>query len=121
MNRRFVAILVLLSALLLVMGCGSTIAYLAPFSPPQGMLFGQVKAPLTVDFDSTPVATNYGEASTFYVRDPVFTGMDFAWDECNIQTAMENGNLSTVEYADYETFQVLGIFGITKVRAYGLR
>lgn len=121
MNRRFVAILLLLPAVLLVMGCGAGALYRAPFQPPQGILFSQGKAPLTVDFDSTPVATDHGEASSFYFYEPIFTRMSFAWDPCDIETAKENGNLSTVAYADYETLQILGIFGITKVRAYGLR
>jgi len=36
------------------------------------------------------------------------------WDK-----AAKNGNLSKVEYADYEYFSVLGIYQKTTVTAYG--
>jgi len=53
------------------------------------------------------------------VRDVFFTGMDVAFENCDINTAAGNGGLSTVRYADYELLQFLGIFAVTKVRAYG--
>ncbi|MCD6569190.1 MAG: hypothetical protein J7L53_00625 [Deltaproteobacteria bacterium] len=113
-RMRSVLCLVLFSTLLT--GCAF---YLAPFQPPQGGILTNVKAPLSVNFDSTPVCSTYGDASTFYVRDILLTGQTIAWGRCDIETAAKNGNLATVEYADYEYLQVLGIFGLMKVTAYG--
>jgi len=47
--------------------------------------------------------------------------MDFAFQECDIASAAQDGSLVSVDYADYEYFQVFGIFGTMKVRAYGAK
>jgi hypothetical protein len=53
------------------------------------------------------------------VRDPIFTGLDFAWDDASIQAATEKGDFDRVDYADGEIFTVLGIFGKFTVRVHG--
>jgi len=60
-----------------------------------------------------------GTASTFYVRDPIFTGADLSWDDASIAAAAENGKLHSVYSADYEVIQILGVFGKFTVTAYG--
>lgn len=91
----------------------------APVVPPQGALYSKVRAPLTIDFNRTPVCAKSGSAKAFFVYDPVATGMDFAWGDVSIEEAARAGNLTTVEYADYEMLRVLGVFGRMTVTAYG--
>ena len=117
--RYLAAILVVAFTLALLSGCGGSMAYITPVRPPMGILVTHYSAPLSTDFEDTPVCTKEGRASTFYVRDPLFTGLDFAWDNADIETAMSNGGLSVVEYADYRYTQVLFIFGKFTVVAKG--
>ena len=93
----------------------------APFVPPKGGIVTMMKAPLQIEFPEKGVgySSTSGSASTLYVHDPIFTGMSFAWNACSIKEATQNGKLTNVEYADYECFQVLGIFGKTTVKVYG--
>jgi hypothetical protein len=99
-------------------GCGS-ILWEAPVAPPRGLLFTDVRGPLTPDPLGTRVSEKSGEASTLYVRDILITGQDIAWDDCSIEKAARSGGLTKVHYADYEALAVLGVFGKFTVRAYG--
>lgn len=94
-------------------------SYITPVRPPQGLMLTTITAPLTVNYSNTPVCTKRGAASTYYVRDVIFTGMDFAWGEADLKAAAANGNLKTVEYADYEVLSIFQIFGKFTVTAYG--
>jgi len=117
---RYLFMVSALCGALLLSGCGiGSLAYLAPVKPPNGILVTAVKAPLSTDFDSTPVSSAQGKATTFYVRDPLITGMDFAWGNADLDAAMRDGDLSRVEYADYRITQVLLIFGMFTVYANG--
>lgn len=99
-------------------GCAAG-RYTSDFAPPGGLLITDTKIPLTTRFNNTPVKTEVGKASTLYLHDCLLTGLDFAWDDCSIDRAAKNGGLETVEYADVEVFNVLGIFGKMTVTAYG--
>ena len=103
------------------MGTGCATHYSAPFRPPGGLIITSIRAPLSTDFNATPLRAGRGEASTIYVRDCIFTGMDFAFLECDIESAAQDGGLVSVDYADYEYFQILGIYGTMKVTAYGAK
>ncbi|MBM3334176.1 hypothetical protein FJY63_05900 [Candidatus Sumerlaeota bacterium] len=117
MKRQIALLVVLVAGLTSLTGC--TIAYVTPVRPPTGVFISTFKAPLSVDFSSTPICEKRGSASTFYFRDPIFTGLDFAWGEADAHAAAAQGNLKTVEYADYELLGILGIFGKFTVTAYG--
>ena len=110
----------LLGALALALtGCG-TPQYLAPVRPLRySFLYTHTAAPLTVDFDKTPVCTKVGTASSHYVLEPFLTKLDFAWGKTDLREAAANGGLTTVEYADYEMTVVLGIYGKFTINAYG--
>lgn len=101
-----------------VSGCRAN-SMMGKFKPPSGLLVTSMKMPLTTEFNETPVKQKKGVASTTYIYDFLLTGLDFAWEDCSIDKAAANGNLTTVEYADVEVFQVFGIFGKTTVTAYG--
>jgi hypothetical protein len=77
-------------------------------------MFSNIKAPLTSEFDGQSVSRRSGEASTASVLGLV------AWGDCSLQTAAEDGNLSTIEYCDYSYFNViLGVYQKFTVIAYG--
>lgn len=104
-------------ALLGLSGCGTY--FVAPVRPPAGGIFTRYQAPLSTDFDRTAVCERKGSAKTRYVMDPFLTGMSFAWEDAMIEEAAANGNIQTVEYADYEYFNILGIYSEFTVHAYG--
>ena len=114
---RSVAILALVGVLIAT-SCGCT-TFRTPVKPPTGLLFTQVSAPLSVNFDKTPVCTKQGMAKTFYFHDPILTGMNFAWGRAGIYEAAKAAGLETVEYADYRYTMIFGIFGTFEVTAYG--
>ena len=105
---------IILSSILIITifsGCAGYVS--APFSPPPGLLFSQYKAPLDVDFDKTTLGTKEGKAESTSIL-----GL-FAFGDCSTQTAAKNGQLTTINHADYEMMNVLGIFSKTTVIVYG--
>jgi hypothetical protein len=90
--------------------------YTAPFKPPQGVIFTQVKAPLMVNQKHTPVAQTSGSASSSSFH---LWYVDLAWDDCSIDKAAKAGGITNVQYADYEFFSVLGVYTRMTVTAYG--
>ena len=109
----------LLSSLLFFVGCSGQSIARTPVRPPFGFLFTQYSAPLSTENSATPTTGKVGRASTYYIHDPIFTGMSFAWDSADVKKAAENGRISTVFYADYTTLNVLGVFGQFTVTVYG--
>jgi len=86
----------------------------APFVPPTGMAFNQFNAPLDVDFQNTDMAgLKQGKAETISIL-----GL-FAFGDASSKAAAENGQISKIVHADYEYFNILGIFQKTTVIAYG--
>jgi len=105
---------VLFSALIALTALSLTGCVRAPFVPPQGMAFSQMKAPLDVDFDDTQLAgMNRGTAEVMNVL-----GL-FTFGDASAKTAAENGRISTIVHADYEHFNILGLFQRTTVIVYG--
>jgi len=105
------------SVIVLLSGCFTL--HKAPFSPPGGAIYSNIKAPLTTNYRNTPVSKKRGQAASLYLADPFFTGLSFAWNDCDIHTAAENANLKKVYYADYSAMQFLGVIGKTTITAYG--
>ena len=101
-------------SVLAVMMLSMTGCIRAPFVPPQGYAFSQTKAPLDVNFDDTQMAgMNKGSAEVINVL-----GL-FTFGDASAKTAAENGRISTIVHADYEHFNILGIFQKTTVIVYG--
>lgn len=112
-------VIVPLSACILISGCGAAASWRVPASPPRGLLFTAYRAPLTTEFQKTPAEGRVGTASTLYVRDPIVSGFDVAWEDASINTAAHEGEISHIYYADYDVLQILGIFGKFTTRVYG--
>ncbi len=86
----------------------------APFVPPQGYAFSQTTAPLDVDFKDTNLAgTKAGRAHVSNILGLLSFG------DASTKTAAENGTITTIEHADYEHFNLLGIYQKTTVIVYG--
>lgn len=93
---------------------GCAVGPSAPFVPAHAVCFNSTQAPLSTEFNSTPVENlRNGQASTTNIL-----GM-FAFGDCSLKTAAEEGGLKTIEFADYTNFNVLGIYQKTTVTVYG--
>jgi len=95
------------------------IGYKTPVSPVRGWVFSEYYAPLSCDFNKTPVCSKSGSTTSNYVCLPWPIILDFAWENAAIAKAAGNGGVSVVEYADYRYFNVLGIYQEFTVTAYG--
>lgn len=103
--------------------CGG-LNYSAPLKPPPGMIFTSIKAPLDHSFNKGGQATEAkglksGNSEAQYIMIPLFFNPSFAFGEADTKTAAQNGNLSEVAFADYDIFNVLGIYIKTTVTAHG--
>ncbi len=105
--KRF-ALLIAVALVLSVFSLGCTL--IAPVVPPPGLVFNQTKAPISTDFDKTPVGTRQGTASAT----SMLWGL-LAFGDCSIATAARNGNLTKIYHADYEFFNIIGIYTKTTV------
>lgn len=86
----------------------------APFVPPQGMAFSQTSAPLDVDYNNTQLAgMKKGSAEVNTILGLVAIG------DASSKAAAENGGISTIVHADYDYFNVLGVYQRTTVTVYG--
>lgn len=111
-------------SLLLIAGClaggGGAFPRKAPVIPPTGGIYTQVKAPLTIRAKSLPTGNKSGQSVSSYFCLPFFgPALSISWGDASLAKAKANGNIRSVDYADYEMFQVLGIYGQMKVNAYG--
>jgi len=105
----FVSVFVLAVMVLSMTGCLK-----APFMPPPGMAFSQFNAPLDVDFQNTDMSgMKKGTAETISILGLVATG------DASSQAAAQNGGITKIVHADYEYFNVLGVFQKTTVVVYG--
>jgi len=79
-----------------------------------GCVYSDVRVPMSGDFRSTRTVTKSGEATTRSVAWLV------AWGDAGLQKAAENGNLSTLEYADRAFLNVLfGLYMSNTTVVYG--
>ncbi len=119
---KHLVVLALLGSMLLPTGCGM---YMAPVMPPQGGLITTFKAPLTVNFNETPVSGDLKHASknkTYYFHDILFTGLDFAWGEVDVPQIARAAGITKVSYAEYEIlyiFLIIGRYAEFTVHVYG--
>ncbi len=117
--------------LLVLAGCSGN--YEVPLQPPAGFLYENYKAPLTVSFHETPVGTKCGSSVAHYIYEPYFTRISLGWggrdaDEVSrdatadgvppaspnhthdIRAAARAGGMTKVYYADYQVFNVFGVY-----------
>ena len=110
MKKVFTTLLVML----LLQGCVS--APNAPFVPSTGAFYTEIKAPLSLEYDNQKVIKTYGQATTTHVA---YYILSFAIGDASLNKAIKDGILKNAEYADYEWFSILGIYGKLKVNVSG--
>lgn len=101
---------------------GTGTDYQAPVIVPPGFIYQRTKAPLDINFASTNVRPGKtGTASVNYIHIwPIITGASTSFvDRLPLDEAIRRGGISTVHHADYELFNVLGVFTQFTVYAYG--
>lgn len=108
MKKRILIFSVCICLALLHFGCVR-----APFVPPMGGAFTQIEAPLDVDYDSTSLGTKTGQASSQCIL-----GL-FSFGDASTQAAATAGGLTSINHADYEFFNILGLYQKTTVVVYG--
>ena len=93
--------------------CSGCAMVQAPFSPPNGFVYNQTRAPLSLEYNKTNLGDKRGTAEATSVLGMIATG------DCSIETAARNGGIKTITHADYEFQNILGIFTKTTVIVYG--
>lgn len=124
MYKKILFIIILIPLVVVLFGCSGVRtkpAYYAPVSPPPGLIFSLVKAPLTYNFKENPVGDSVKKmtcTSTLWFNIPVYN-YEFAFGNADIgRIAMKEG-IEKVSYADYQILTVLGIFAKFTVNIYG--
>jgi hypothetical protein len=92
-------------------GCAGI--YSAPVMPPQAFVFTNIKAPIDIDANGSPMPSKKGESSSINVLGIVAVG------DASVKAAADDGGLVRVEHIDYEFLNVLGVFSKFTVIAYG--
>jgi len=95
--------------LLLAVGTAGCLS--APFQPPTGFI-SNYSAPLSTE-GNLKAGSKTGKAEAVCVLGIVATG------DCSLDTAIRNGGLKSVSYADYEYLNVLGIYRRVILKAIG--
>ena len=95
------------------LGLGLVGCYCTPIMPPMGILYSEFRAPLDPNLEETELGNKSGTAETRSILGLVTTG------DCSIKAAAANGGLNTITYADYEYFNVLGVYQRFMVIVYG--
>ena len=107
MKMRMTIALLIVSTMMMT-GCGFT----SPVIPGYGLV-SSFKAPLDIEYDQTDLGTRQGRAEVTSILGIVTTG------DCSIEAASKNGGIRTVKHADYEYFNVLGIYSKYTTIVYG--
>ena len=78
----------------------------APVIPPQGLLYSNIKAPITAD--ATDFGSKRGTATSFQIGLPpipvagLAMGLDlFAWGDASTETAAAAAGIGEVDHVDY--------------------
>jgi len=100
MLKKLAGAVVTLGAVVMLTGC-----LRAPVMPPWGLVYTDYKAPLDYDQEQSQAANlKSGTAQTISILGLVALG------DGSIKTAAENGNISQIHGADYEYFNVIGVY-----------
>ena len=104
-------VIVLAMACVLLAGCAGFMQ--APVVPPLGFVFTDYKAPLDADYAGANLGSKVGTASTMNILGLVALG------DASVKTAAGSSGISAVQCADYEFFNVLGIYSKFTLIVYG--
>lgn len=85
----------------------------APVMPPPGLIFTEYKAPLDYDQQASQVGTREGRSETISILGLVALG------DASIREAARDGGITTIHGADYEYFNVIGVYQRYNTIVYG--
>ncbi len=108
MYRKIVAMAGALAITVGLSGC-----LVAPVMPPMGAVFTDYKAPLDWDQQASQVGAREGRSETMSILGLVALG------DGSIREAARDGGITTIHGADYEYFNVLGIYQRYTTIVYG--
>jgi hypothetical protein len=108
---KVIAPLACIAAVGLLAGCAGFTS--APVVPPQGFFYTNTNAPLDVQFDKTDLGSKQGTASSFVVLGMV------AWGDASIQAAARSAGIKVIKAADYNSYNVLMVYGRYTTIVYG--
>jgi hypothetical protein len=92
-----------------LVGCG----VVAPVVPPIAAVYTSVNAPLDTDLQDTKLGPKKGEASCMSILGLVAVG------DASIREAAKNGGITTIQSADYNYVNVLGVYQEFTTIVYG--
>lgn len=75
-----------------------------PVQPPTGIVYSDYRAPLDYDQEGLPMGSRTGMSESISILGLVALG------DASIDAAATNGGISNVHGADYEYFNVLGVY-----------
>ena len=90
-------------------GCG----VVAPVVPPLAGVYSNVNAPLDTDLQDTKLGPRKGEASCMSILGLVAVG------DASLREAAKNGGITTIQSADYNYVNVLGVYQEFTTIVYG--
>ncbi len=99
MKKIFLGLASTLTLCTMLSGC-----LVAPVMPPVGVIFTDYQAPLDFDQESSEVGSKQGMAETISILGLVALG------DASINTAAQNGGISEIYGADYQYFNVVGVY-----------
>ena len=103
--KKYVCLLIVVSSMAFFTGCASVA------SPVSGLIFMDVKAPLTATNATESKKMGTAMASTIL-------GL-FATGDASIETAAKNGKITKIQHVDYHSTNILGIYSTYTVEVYG--
>ncbi len=91
------------------------------FIRPVGIIYTNIRLPLTVDLHNTPVPVNSpSDGRTLEIREPITgVGLYAKVDSNAIGDIAHNNGMKTLYFADQEQFSILGIWTTVKTILYG--
>lgn len=105
---------VMLMFLLSLTGCAG---YEAPFQPPIGYFYTNIKAPLKVNAGDSVINIREGSAATQTFQWGIW---GFSGGDATVKAVMNSALIKEAEYADYQYTNILfGLFQTMTVYAYG--
>lgn len=108
MMKRLLVLLVFSAGLATLTGCLS-----APVIPPIGIAFSEFQAPLDIDYNETDTTGKMGISESTSILGLVATG------DASAKAAAMDGDITVIDHADYEYFNVLGVFQRYRTVVYG--
>ncbi|MBN1902319.1 TRL-like family protein [Candidatus Sumerlaeota bacterium] len=102
-----------ISLVILSLALTGCMTYSAPVIPPSGLIFQNSKAPMDINIEKTEIGMKTGTSNSISILGLI------AFGDCSIKAASQNGGVNAIDHADYEYFNILGIYQRFTTIVYG--